>query len=240
MKNLREVRSKSTIDNSPLTIDNYPAMPNHSTAPTFEHEQRLWQAGHRFVAGIDEAGRGALAGPVVAAAVIPPPESNYAGVWSQVRDSKLLSPTDRETLEGEIQAAALSWGVGSATPAEIDAMGIAPATRLAMQRAIEQLNPRPNYLLIDWVKLPRVNIAQESRSKADLHMVSVAAASILAKVHRDRLLVALDARYPIYNFAGNKGYGVQAHLAALATHGPCPEHRHSFAPIARRASLFDR
>jgi ribonuclease HII len=214
-------------------------MPTHPLAPTFEYEQRLWQAGQRFVAGIDEAGRGALAGPVVAAAVIPPPDSDYAGVWSQVRDSKLLTPAAREALEAAIQTAALSWGVGQATPAEIDAMGIAPATRLAMQRAVEQLDPRPDYLLIDWVKLPRINIDQESRSKADMHMVSVAAASILAKVHRDRLLVALDARYPVYGFAGHKGYGVQAHLAALDAHGPCPEHRHSFAPIARRASLFD-
>jgi len=214
-------------------------MSTHPPAPTFEYEQRLWQTGHRFVAGIDEAGRGALAGPVVAAAVIPPPNSHYAGVWTQVRDSKLLSPAAREALEEAIQAAALSWGVGQATPAEIDAMGIAPATRLAMQRAIEELDPHPDYLLIDWVKLPRVNITQESRAKADMHMVSVAAASILAKVHRDRLMVALDARYPAYGFAGHKGYGVQAHLTALEVHGPCPEHRHSFAPIAQRASLFD-
>jgi len=214
-------------------------MSSNHIAPTFEQEQRLWQTGYRYVAGVDEAGRGALAGPVVAAAAIAPPLSIYAGVWSQVRDSKLLKPASRAELASSIREAALSWGVGSATAAEIDAIGIAPATRLAMQRAIEALAPAPDYLLIDWVKLPRVNIAQRSQAKADMHIVSVAAASILAKVHRDRLLEEFDAQFPGYSFASNKGYGAPAHLSALSAQGPCPVHRYSFAPIARRPSLFE-
>jgi ribonuclease HII len=207
--------------------------------PTLQHEMRLWQAGMRFVAGIDEAGRGALAGPVAAAAVIVPPDAAFAGVWVQVRDSKLLSPIARTELAAAIRSAALSWGVGMASAEEIDAMGIAPATRLAMQRAVEALRPRPDYLLIDWVKLPQINIRQESRTKADRTIVSVAAASILAKVSRDEALIRLDRIYPDYGFASHKGYGAAAHLAALERCGPCPEHRHSFAPIARRPSLFD-
>ena len=110
---------------------------------------------------------------------------------------------------------------------------------LAMQRAVAALTVQPDYLLIDWVKLPRLNIRQESMSKADQRIVSVAAASILAKVDRDTELIAMDADFPAYGFARNKGYGAATHLAALAEHGPCAEHRHSFAPIARRSSLFD-
>ncbi len=210
-----------------------------SPTPTLEHEQRLWAAGYRYVAGIDEAGRGALAGPVVAAAVVVPRNTLPLGVWCEVRDSKQLSPARRTTLAAEVRAAALAWGVGRTSAGEIDAMGIAPATRLAMQRAVEALTVLPDYLLIDWVKLPRLNISQESMSKADQRIVAVAAASILAKVDRDTALIALDTEYPAYGFARHKGYGAATHLAALAAHGPCVEHRHSFAPIARRPSLFD-
>ncbi len=210
-----------------------------SPTPTLDHEQRLWAAGYHYVAGIDEAGRGALAGPVVAAAVVLAENSLRDGVWDEVRDSKQLSPARRTKLAAEVSAAALAWGVGRATASEIDAVGIAPATRLAMQRAVAALTVQPDYLLIDWVKLPRLNIRQESMSKADQRIVSVAAASILAKVDRDTELIAMDADFPAYGFARNKGYGAATHLAALAEHGPCAEHRHSFAPIARRSSLFD-
>lgn len=214
-------------------------MGRNQIAPTFEHEERLWRMDYRHVAGVDEAGRGALAGPVVAGAVIAPADSEYAQVWADVRDSKLLKPARRDELAQSVREAALSWSVGEASVMEIDKIGIAPATRLAMQRAIEALQPAPDYLLIDWVKLPRVNIAQTSRAKADMLMVSVAAASILAKVHRDQLLIESDEQYPGYGFASNKGYGTQAHLAALDVQGPCAMHRHSFAPIARRPSLFE-
>jgi ribonuclease HII len=207
--------------------------------PTLEHEQRLWEIGYRCVAGIDEAGRGALAGPVVAAAVIVPPRTRLGGVWEMVRDSKQLTPARRTELALAVRAAAEAWSVGQATAKEIDAIGIAPATRLAMQRAVESLASVPEYLLIDWVKLPRLNIRQESLTKADQRIVSVAAASILAKATRDAEMVALDERFPAYGFARHKGYGSAAHRSALTAHGPCVVHRHSFAPIAQLPSLFD-
>jgi len=199
--------------------------------PTLAHEERLWQAGFAHVAGIDEAGRGTLAGPVVAGAVIVPTGAEYAGLWTAARDSKTLKPGLREEMYGQIQEQAAAWGIGSASATEIDEMGIAPATQLAMQRAIEQLSPPADYLLIDWVKLPQVKLPQESHKKADRDIVSVAAASILAKVYRDQHMTELDARYPNYEFGRHKGYGTAVHLAALALHGPCPVHRYSFAPV---------
>jgi len=208
--------------------------------PTLQQEKRLWQSGYQYLAGLDEAGRGALAGPVVAAAVILPPHSTQEGIWAQVADSKLLTPTVRAELAQEIQCIALAWGVGVVSALAIDQMGIAAATRQAMGQAVAALTPQPDYLLIDWVKLPAVNIIQESFTKADRHIVSVAAASILAKVHRDQMLTELQQIYPLYGFARHKGYGTAEHLAALTRHGPCAEHRHTFAPIAQRATLFDQ
>ncbi|HAJ36888.1 MAG TPA: ribonuclease HII [Chloroflexi bacterium] len=213
--------------------------PGASQAPTLEIEQSLWAAGWRRVAGIDEAGRGALAGPVVAAAVVVTPEQAAAPVWSLVRDSKLLSPAQRETLAAQIQAAAAAWAVGVVDACEIDAIGIAAATRLAMQQAVAALACAPDHLLIDWVRLPTLAIRQLSQPKADRTMASVAAASILAKVHRDHLMAAYERQFPGYGFAAHKGYGVAVHLAALAQHGPCALHRHSFAPIAQHSTLFD-
>ena len=214
-------------------------MGNVQPIPDLSREQALWRLGVRIVAGIDEAGRGALAGPVVAAAVVIPADAPLAGVWSRVRDSKLLSANARVAMEADIQQSALAWAVGAGSAEEIDSLGVASATRLAMVRAIESLAIRPGHLLIDWVKLPQISIAQTSWAKADQGCVSVAAASILAKVHRDRLLAALDGSYPVYGFAGNKGYGAPRHLAALTSYGPCPEHRRSFAPLAQRRTLFD-
>lgn len=206
--------------------------------PTFDQETRLWQKGYRTIAGIDEAGRGALAGPVVAAAVIVPPHTPLTGLWAQVCDSKLLTAARRSELETQIQTTALAWGVGAVAATIIDQIGIAAATRLAMRDAIAALQPAADYLLIDWVKLAQVNLPQESFIKADQKIVSVAAASILAKVYRDRLLVALHEVHPAYAFHQHKGYGTAAHLTALEQMGPCPEHRYSFAPIARPADLF--
>lgn len=215
-------------------------MPQHIVIkPTLIHETRLWDSGWRCVAGLDEVGRGALAGPVVAAAVIVPPHSPLTGVWAQVGDSKELSPDQRGRLAPQIQRTALAWGVGLTPAAAIDQIGIAAATRQAMQQAIAALQPRPDYLLLDWVKLPQVNLAQESFIKADRDIVSVAAASILAKVARDQLMLELHECYPHYGFDRHKGYGTASHLAALQQHGPCVEHRYSFAPIARSLSLFD-
>jgi ribonuclease HII len=207
--------------------------------PTLAREMELWNEGYLYVAGIDEAGRGALAGPVVAAAVIVPPGSALAGVWAQVRDSKQLTAVRRTELAMGIRSDSLAWGVGAATAHEIDQLGIAPATRLAMQRAISVLKPIPLYLLIDWVRLPMLSTPQESPAKADSFFVSVAAASILAKVHRDQLMNEYDPHYPYYGFARHKGYGTRSHLAALGRHGPCAEHRLTFAPLATRPDLFN-
>jgi ribonuclease HII len=206
--------------------------------PTLDAEQRLWQVGYSWIAGVDEVGRGALAGPVVAAAVMLPTGASLTGVWAEVGDSKLISPARRIALVPRIQEAALGWGIGVVAAAVIDNIGIAAATRQAMMAAVEAMTPRPNFLLLDWMRLPQLNIAQESRVRADQEIVSVAAASILAKVHRDTLMVALHEQYPAYGFAANKGYGTAAHLAALKQHGPCAEHRQSFAPIAKPATLF--
>jgi ribonuclease HII len=206
--------------------------------PNLAYEECLWAAGYRRVAGIDEAGRGALAGPVVAASVIVPPDTALYGVWAEVRDSKLLTPRRRAILAEQIQASALAWGIGSTEPAQIDKIGIAAATRCAMQQAVASLEPPPDYLLIDWVRLPRLNIAQKSLSKADRDIVAVAAASILAKVHRDGLMTRLHEIYPVYRFQEHKGYGTPAHQRALAEHGACSEHRRSFAPIVKLLTLF--
>jgi ribonuclease HII len=214
-------------------------MAKSTTPPTLAQELRLWQSGYRFVAGVDEAGRGALAGPVVAAAVIVPVGTAGAGIWGAVADSKLLTPAERLVLVPQIQAAAVAWGIGAVPATQIDQMGIAPATRLAMTQAIAALGQQPDYLLLDWVRLPQLNIAQESFTKADRDIVAVAAASILAKVYRDQVMVELHTTYPCYRFHNHKGYGTAVHLAAIQAYGPCAEHRHTFAPIAGQHSLFD-
>lgn len=206
---------------------------------SFEHEQRLWREGIRFVAGIDEVGRGALAGPVVAGAVIVAQNESNQPVWKELRDSKQLSPANREKYAQWICRHSHAWGIGQVSAAAIDEMNIAAATRLAMKRAVESLRSTPQYLLVDWVRLINVNLPQESFVKADAKIISVAAASIIAKVYRDRLLVDLDREYPLYGFARNKGYGTKAHRNALDKYGPCREHRHSFSPIARARTLFD-
>jgi ribonuclease HII len=209
------------------------------TPPTLDREASLWQQGYTLVAGIDEAGRGALAGPVVAGAVVVPSGATLNGIWAQVRDSKLLKPAQRTSMAEVIRHEAAAVGIGIVSAAEIDRIGIAPATRLAMMQAIEGLMPVPEFLLIDWVRLPQCTIAQNSFAKADRLSVSVAAASILAKVARDSLMIQLAQEYPQYQFAANKGYGAPVHLAALGEHGPSPIHRYSFAPIAKKMPLFD-
>ena len=206
--------------------------------PSLTEERKLWRAGFVRVAGLDEAGRGALAGPVVAGAVILPVNSKQEGLWAEVQDSKLLSPARREALAARIQAQAAAWSLGEASAAEIDASGIAPATRLAMRRAVQALSPPPDHLLIDWVQLKSLNLPQQSFTKGDLRIVSIAAASILAKVHRDRLLCQLHENYPAYGFHSHKGYGARSHLAAIEKFGPCPAHRRSFSPIRKHSGLF--
>jgi ribonuclease HII len=204
--------------------------------PTLDHERRLIRSGYALVAGVDEAGRGAWAGPVVAAAVILRlPE---ASSLREVNDSKQLSPRQRDKLYQIVIEHCVAFGIGQGSVADIDASGIVPATRLAMQRAVAALSPRPAALIIDAVRLPQINLPQSVFNFADSISLSVAAASILAKVTRDRLLVELDAAYPAYQFARHKGYGTQIHQAALQSIGPCDIHRRSFKPIS--ALLTDR
>jgi ribonuclease HII len=199
--------------------------------PNTRQERALIRQGHALVAGIDEAGRGAWAGPVVAAAVILPVGVMHMPGLRSVRDSKLLSPSQREALFPMIHQVALAVGVGMASHDEIDEMGIVPATRRAMKRAVEALTTVPGALLIDAVKLPDVPLPQHVLFHADTRCLSVAAASIVAKVTRDRWMADLDARYPGYGFARHKGYGTQFHQRALAQLGPSPVHRMTFEPV---------
>jgi ribonuclease HII len=201
--------------------------------PDLSFELPLWEAGLPHVAGIDEAGRGALAGPVAAAAVILPPEVRIAGCLKGVRDSKQMTPRQREAARLRILQYAVTWGVGFATVEEIDQLGILPATRLAAGRAIEALRPAPGHLLVDYLFLPEVPVPQTALIKGDCRSLSIAAASVLAKTSRDTILRELDRTYPGYGFASHKGYGTLAHREALHQLGASPVHRLSFALFGR-------
>lgn len=201
-------------------------------SPDICRELTLVSQGYRFIAGIDEAGRGAWAGPVVAAACILPLEC--VGLVQDlylVRDSKLLSPRQRVACYSRITSLATCWGVGIISASEIDRIGILPATRMAMVQAVTALTQVPDLIMIDAVKLPQISIPQVVEPKSDLHYLSVASASIIAKVTRDRLMVSMDNDYAGYGFAHHKGYGTALHRAALVEHGICCEHRRSYRPI---------
>jgi len=205
--------------------------------PTWEFERRAFGRGARAVAGVDEAGRGPLAGPVVAAAVILDPDAPIDGL----NDSKLLSPARREHLYGQIRARARAVGVGVVPPAEIDRVNILQATLRAMAEAVAGLSTASpgcpaDHLLIDALTLPGVSLAQDGIVKGDQKSVSIAAASIIAKVTRDRLMASLDARYPGYGFAVHKGYPTAAHREALRRLGPCPIHRRTFRGVVAEAA----
>lgn len=195
--------------------------------PTDDFEVEAQQCGYRLVAGLDEAGRGPLAGPVVAAAVILPRRFRLAGL----NDCKQVTEPERERLYEEIVGRAVGFRIGCASEQEIDALNILEATRLAMDRAIQALVPPPDFLLIDAVTLPRVCLPQRSIIKGDGLCRSIAAASILAKVSRDRLMREYHRRYPQYNFLAHKGYGTAEHLRLLAHYGPCEIHRRTFRPV---------
>jgi ribonuclease HII len=190
-------------------------------------EKYACKSGYVFIAGIDEAGRGPLAGPVVAAAVILPVGVTIAGV----DDSKKLSPDKREKLFDIIMTHALSVGVGLITPAEIDNINILQATRRAMLAAVQNLSHPPDYLLIDGISTIDSTIPQKTIKKGDSLSISIAAASIIAKVTRDRIMIEMAAKYPGYGFAGHKGYGSAAHLDAIKRLGPSPIHRLTFGGV---------
>ena len=206
------------------------AVVGRTLIPSRCHEIALRAAGSRLVAGVDEVGRGPLAGPVVAGAVILP---DHDPAWlPELRDSKQLSARRRDCLAALICAEAQA-GVGVGTVAEIDALGIVPATRLAISRAISALPEPPDTLLLDAFPLPEWPGPQLAVIKGDALCSAVAAASIVAKVARDRMMDGLDACFPAYGFAHNRGYGTAEHLSALNRLGPTPVHRRSFAPVAR-------
>ena len=195
--------------------------------PADEFEQEARRRGYRRIAGIDEAGRGPLAGPVVAAAVILPVHVELTGV----DDSKQLSEAARERLYHAILDKAVGVGIGSADAGEIDALNILEASRLAMCRAVANLDPAPDYLLTDAVTLPALHVPVRPIIKGDALSLSIAAASIIAKVTRDRLMAVFHETFPHYNFFSHKGYGTAEHLRMLARFGPCLIHRRTFAPV---------
>jgi ribonuclease HII len=191
------------------------------------HERELRLAGFQWIAGIDEVGRGSLAGPVVAAAVILPERHRIRGL----RDSKVLPRSRREALYELILDRATAVGVGCVEVEVIDRINILQATKLAMREALGRLTQPPDHLVIDALSLPQVDLPQRPIIDGDAISASIAAASIVAKVTRDRICSEFDARYPAYGFARNKGYGTRRHLDALLEEGPCEWHRRSFAPV---------
>ena len=203
---------------------------NNFQAPSFDEERIFEAQGHRYIAGIDEVGRGALAGPIVAAAIILPLQINTP--WrSLVRESKQLSPAKRELLFHHLHKIAVAIGIGLADHNIIDTLGIIKATQSAMKLAIDQLSPPAEALLIDYMHLPGIKLPQKGITNGDCRCFSIACASIIAKVTRDRLIVKLDRTYPGYELAHHKGYGTKKHLACLVKLGPSPIHRRSFRPV---------
>jgi ribonuclease HII len=199
--------------------------------PDISFEEYLWNQGITIVAGIDEAGRGAWAGPVYAAAVIFPNDHNLLLNLPGIDDSKKLTSNQRNECAIRIKLAALAWQVGSASSAEIDQLGILPATRLAMKRAVIGLSIRPQHLLIDFLTLPEIEVLQTPLVKGDARSFSIASASILAKTSRDNEMVSLAKDYPSYGFEQHKGYGTAHHQKMIALHGPTPIHRMTYKPL---------
>jgi len=207
--------------------------------PDLSFENKLWREGLCFVAGVDEAGRGALAGPVAAGAVVLPCNvPDLTSLLEGVNDSKVMTPKDREEKASVIKEFAFAWGVGFASSVEIDRIGILPATCLAVSRALSELNLDLEHVLVDYLRLPDLDVPQTPLVKGDARCLSIAAASILAKTARDAVLVEMDDAYPGYHFASNKGYGTQAHRQAIAKIGPCGQHRRTFSLVKDYYSLF--
>jgi ribonuclease HII len=200
--------------------------------PSLRYEKRAYDDGATIVAGVDEAGRGPLAGPVVAAVAILPREFRH----KTLNDSKQLTEQQRDEIFAELTLRAdVRWAVGISEVEVIDTYNILRATWRAMVLALDALPARPDYVLVDGLHVPAIRIRQKAIVKGDAKSYSIAAASVIAKVTRDRLMLKLHDRFPQYNFAQHKGYGTPEHLAALAQHGPCAIHRRSFAPVRQAA-----
>ncbi len=194
----------------------------------FDFEKQARSEGFLFVAGVDEVGRGCIAGPVVAAACI---LDLTKQVPEDLNDSKKLTEKQRDDIAEELRATAIAFAVGEVEPEEIDRINILEATKLAMVKAIENLRPSADYLLIDALRLKQLSIPQKPIIKGDSIAYSIAAASVIAKTHRDALMKSYDAEYPEYGFASHKGYGCKSHYDALREHGPCPLHRKTFRGV---------
>ncbi len=208
--------------------------PARGKRPTRSVEIDLWDQGLRAVAGVDEVGRGALAGPVVSGAVAFLPGARPRWL-RELRDSKELTPRQRSRLAPLIKASVASWAVGWSSAEEVDRYGILPATRLSMHRALAGLVVEPEFILVDGNDRHDFSCGFQAIKKGDARVASIAAASVVAKVTRDAWMEAIDGRYLAYGFASNKGYGTPEHNAALIAAGPCPEHRRSFAPVREAA-----
>lgn len=198
--------------------------------PTLEREHALWAKGFRFVAGLDEVGRGPLAGPVIAAAVV---FARDQGAIEGLRDSKQMTALQRERVAMVVRDTAAGWAVGAASVREIDRLNILRATTLAMRRALSRLAMRPDHVLVDGRPVVDLSWEHDAIVDGDVLCQSIAGASVLAKCLRDRLMVLLSRRYPAFHWDTNKGYGTAEHLAALDESGPTPHHRRSFAPVVQ-------
>ena len=207
--------------------------------PTYFEEDTLFKQGYKLVAGLDEVGRGPWAGPVVAGVVLFPPDLARDSL-SMVRDSKKLSPNQRDKAMTHIENAALALSIGISTPQEIDDVGIVRATQMAMSRSIKSLSVIPQFLLLDAFPLPNVAIPQKPIIGGDASCLSIAAASIVAKVNRDLYMEHQDAIYPGYGFIRHKGYGTKEHLASLSRLGPCTIHRRTFSPLKRMFPVYQK
>jgi ribonuclease HII len=228
-------RGLNASGHSSFSVESFIMTVDTSNPPDLLYwEQQLWDGGYQMIAGVDEVGRGALAGPLVAAAVILPREEDesaeFRAAKALIRDSKTLSLKRREQIAVAIHDSGAAIGIGMVEPEEIDAIGINPANRTAMEWAVLALSFEPDMLLIDALTLD-LDTPQIGVIDGDAQSISIAAASIVAKVTRDRLMVGMHISWPAYGFARHKGYGVASHLAALQQFGPCPQHRRCFAPV---------
>ena len=205
--------------------------------PNHDEESALYKEGYRRIAGFDEAGRGALAGPVVAAAVILPQKPDFDWI-PMVRDSKLLSGKTRERIFSRMRDCGIETGIGIVPPQVIDSINILNATKKAMLSALQALARPPDYLLIDALVLPGTGIRQKGIIKGDRTVLSIACASIAAKVTRDHIMLELDTGYPQYGFCNHKGYGTARHMDCLRRHGACQAHRLTFAPVRELSRLI--
>ena len=228
--------------------------PKNATGPDFEYENTLLDQGYKTIAGVDEAGRGPWAGPIIAAAAViniknsrgftrgrqkfPRVYSGQAKIKELgIKDSKKLTPKKREEIYNiitkDFKTLDVNWAIGRVSAAELNKIGLAQAGKLVLKRAVENLKTKPDYLLIDAFRIPGLNIPQSPIIKGDDKSISIALASIIAKVTRDKIMTELDKKYPEYRFARHKGYGTKEHLGALKKYGICPEHRVNYKPIGR-------